>query len=47
VTVPAEPGTRLICLWGLDLRTGALGLIASREIEVTEPVVDDPVEGEP
>lgn len=37
VTVPAEPGTRLICLWGLDLRTGALGLIASREIEVTAP----------
>lgn len=38
VTVPAAPGERLVCVWGVDPGSGGLGLISSQEIVVTAPV---------
>jgi len=34
VTLPTPPGRRLICVWGVDRRTGGLGLLRMAEIEV-------------
>jgi hypothetical protein len=37
VTVKAPPGKRLICVWGVDRRTGRTALLAAREVVVTGP----------
>jgi len=34
VTIPAPPGKRLVCAWGVDRDTGSLGLLGIREIVV-------------
>lgn len=37
VTVNAQPGKRLVCLWGVDRRNGRQALIGMREVTVTGP----------